>query len=111
MSRFEKYLIEQTPYDGTHINKSSSLKHIKSVYGSSYKVVPQGDAFVVHGKVGDQDVPVTTPMDKAGAVKFMNWLNAASTDRDIMIDTIEGGKRLRDNKDGTDTKVDTSKLT
>ncbi len=95
MTRFEKYIIEQTPYDGTHIGKSSSLSHIKKVYGNTYKIEPQGDAFCVTAKVGDQWIPVTTPMPKEGAVKFMSWLNSAEKDQSAMISTIEGGKRLR----------------
>lgn len=110
MSRFEKYIIEQTPYDGSHIGKTSSLKHIKMVYGNTYKIEQEGDAFCVQAKVGDQWVPVTTPMPKEGATKFMAWLNSAENDQTSMVDTIEGGKRLRDNKDGIEDKADTSKI-
>ena len=101
-------IVEQTPYDGTHIGKASSLAHIKKLYGNSYKIFQMGDGFCVHADMNGVWIPVTTPMSQDGAQKFMAWLKAAEKDQQQLIGTIEGGKRLRDNKDGTDDSAKTS---
>jgi hypothetical protein len=104
-------VIEQTPYSGSHINHSSSVAHIKRIYGNTYKVIKSDStgSWYVMGKNGGDWVPVTTPFaDKAEANKFKKWLDDSTSDTQQMVGTTTGGKRLRDNKDGTETKARTS---
>ncbi len=89
-------IVEAIPYDGSHIGKGSSLAHIKKLYGNKYQIVQMGTAYQVHANMNGVVIPVSTPMDKAGASKFMEWLNNAEKDQQQMIGTIEGGKRLRE---------------
>ena len=96
MSRFEKFILREytTPYDGTHIGHETSLKHIKKVYGNTYKVDADGtNAWAVFAKVTGQWIPVTTPFtEKTTADKFMKWLNDAEVDQKKMLDTISAKK-------------------
>jgi len=110
---YEKVL-EQTPYSGTHINHSSSVSHIKKVYGNTYKVVqsPSTGSWYVMGKNAGDWVPVTTPFaNKEMANQFKSWLDDSTSDTQQMVGTTTGGKRIRDNKDGTEPAASTSKLT
>jgi hypothetical protein len=109
---YEK-VAEQTPYSGSHINHKSSVAHIKSVYGNTYKVVqsPSTKSWYVMGKNGDDFVPVTTPFaEQKTANEFKSWLDDAEDDTQQMVGTETGGKRLRDNKDGIATNASTSVL-
>jgi hypothetical protein len=97
MSRFEKFILvnEYTlPYDGTHINHTTSIAHIKKVYGNKYKVDADGtNAWAVFAKKGDEWIPVTTPFaEKATAEKFKEWLNSAQKDQKDMLGTISDKK-------------------
>lgn len=97
MSRFEKFILvnEYTlPYDGTHINHTTSIAHIKKVYGNTYKVDADGtNAWAVFAKKSGEWLPVTTPFtEKATADKFMKWLNSAETDQKKMLGSISDKK-------------------
>jgi len=95
MSRFETYILREytTPYDGTHIGHTTSLDHIKKVYGNTYKVDQNENAWYVFAKVTGQWIPVTTGFtEKSEADKFMKWLNDAEQDQKKMLDTISNKK-------------------
>jgi len=99
---YEKAIAEKLiPYDGKHIPHSSSISHIKGIYGNTYSIVqsPSTQSWYVTGKVGNEWVPVTPGFpDKESAVKFKNWLDAAGKDQQQMVGTIDGGERLREEK-------------
>ena len=96
---YEK-IIEQLPYDGIHINHQNKVDHIKKVYSSTYKVVqsPSTKSWYVMGQVGPEWLPVTSSfVDKAGADKFMQWLNKAGEMQKQMVGTIDGtDKRINE---------------
>ena len=100
ISKAYEKIIEQLPYDGIHINHQSKIDHIKSVYGSTYKVTqsPTTKSWYVLGKNGGEWLPVTNSFnDQAGATKFMQWLTKAGEMQKQMVGTITGDdKRLNE---------------
>ena len=100
ISKAYEKIIEQLPYDGIHINHQSKIDHIKKVYSGNYKVIqsPSTQSWYVLGQVGPEWLPVTSSfVDKAGAEKFMQWLNKAGEMQKQMVGTIDGtDKRINE---------------
>ena len=58
-----------TPYTGTHVVHTTSIPHIKQVYGNTYKVDQMENAWYVYAKMGEQWIPVTTGFVEKGMWK------------------------------------------
>lgn len=87
--RLKCYLNEVRPYDGVHVNHSSSLEKIKQAYGNTYKINQVEDTWVVFAEKNGQWIPVTTPFDdKAKAQRIMSWLQNTEKDQKSQIDMI-----------------------